>query len=183
MAELVVVEAEGRLRRFVVELARRSFGELDAEWVARGLEWDRRWARTLVLLVDGEPVGFDQVYVWPCCGVMMGVHHYAAVVPGARGRGYGKLLIASGEEVLEEMGAEVFAATLSSGNRASRAMLEALGYRVLGWREVEKATCRDVVEELLYVTGGYGDDLVALKTAGCPWGDPLAVLGARCERV
>ncbi len=182
MAELVVVEAEGRLRRFVVELARRSFGELDAEWVARGLEWDRRWARTLVLLVDGKPVGFNQVYAWPCCGVTLGVHHYAAVVPEARGRGYGKLLIASGEEVLEEMGADVFAATLSSRNRASRSMLEALGYHVLGWSEVGEATCESIVEELLYVTGGYGDDLVALKTAGCPWRDPLTLLGARCSR-
>ncbi len=182
MPRLMVVEAHSRkLREFVRRLARRVFSDMDAYWVERGLEWDPRWAKTLVLLVDDVPVGFDQVYVWPCCGLMLGVHHYAAVDPEYQGRGYGRLLIASGEEVLEEMGAEVFAATLSSRNIASRRMLESLGYSVMEWRVVEEQTCSDALEELMYVTGGYGDDLVALKGVGCPPKDPFEAMKEWCK--
>ncbi len=164
---LEVVEARGRLRDFVVRLAYELFGG-EGYWVEVGLGWSRRWARTLVLLEDREPVGFAQVYVWPCCGAMLGVHHYVGVVPSRWGRGYGKLLIASGEEVMDEMGAEVYSATLSASNARSRGMLEAMGYRVMWWNEAEKLLGRECVEELEYVTGGYTDDLVALKPGGCP---------------
>ncbi len=165
---LEVVEARGgRLRRFVVELAYEAFGE-EGYWVEVGLSWSRRWARTLVLLEDGEPVGFNQVYVWPCCGTMLGVHHYVAVRRDRRGRGYGKVLVASGEEVMEEMGAEVFAATLRASNEASRRMLEEMGYTLMTWEEAEERLGPACVEDLMYVTGGYTDDVVALKPAGCP---------------
>jgi GNAT superfamily N-acetyltransferase len=168
---LAVVEARGRLKHFVVELAYRLFGE-EGYWVEVGLSWSRRWARTLVLLEDGEPVGFNQVYVWPCCGTILGVHHYVAVDPSRWGRGYGKLLIAAGEEVMEEMGAELFAATLRADNKRSRGMLEAMGYTILSWREVEERYGPVCLDELMYVTGGYTDDLIALKAVGCPPPDP-----------
>ena len=174
---LMVVDAEGRLRDFVVDLAYRLFGS-EGYWVEVGLDWSKRWARTLVLLEDGEPVGFTQVYVWPCCGTMLGVHHYIGVVESKQGRGYGKLLLASGEEVLEDMGARVFAATLSSSNMRSRRMLESMGYTILAWIEAERLLGEECVEELEYVTGGYTDDLVALKAAGCPPRDILEALPA-----
>ena len=165
---LVVVEAlMPRLRRFVVELAYEAFGE-EGYWVEVGLSWSRRWARTLVLLEDGEPIGFNQVYAWPCCGTILGVHHYVAVRGDRRGRGYGKVLVAAGEEVLDEMGGKVYAATLRASNMASRRMLEEMGYRVMAWSEAEEELGAVCVDELMYVTGGYTDDLVALKPGGCP---------------
>ena len=164
---LEVVEVKRKYRDFVVRLAYRLFGQ-EGYWVEVGLGWSRRWARTLVLLEDGEPVGFTQVYVWPCCGTMLGVHHYVAVMPSRWGRGYGKVLIASGEEVMEEMGAEVFSATLRASNTRSRRMLESMGYQVMSWDEAARIFGDACVDELQYVTGGYTDELVALKPAGCP---------------
>jgi len=181
LVEVRVVEADSRLRRFVVRLARRLFGE-EAYWVEAGFRWEPRWVRTLVLLVDDKPAGFNQVYVWPCCGLMLGVHHYIGVEPGLQGRGYGKVLLASGEEVLVEMGAEVFAATLRAGNVRSRRMLESMGYRVYSWEELERLLGDEVVDELGYATGGYTDDLVALKDASEPWRDPIELLRRRVVR-
>ncbi|AEM37926.1 GCN5-related N-acetyltransferase [Pyrolobus fumarii 1A] len=177
---LEVVEAEGELKDFVRKLAYELFGS-EGYWVEVGLEWDRRWVRTLVLLVDGEPVGFNQVYVWPCCDdkLMLGVHHYAGVRPEFQGRGYGKILIASGEEVLEELGAEVFAATLRADNTASRRMLESLGYDVMTWDDLRRKLGNEITEDILYVTGGYTDDLVALKTGCCPWRDPVEYIASK----
>ncbi len=178
MTVVKVVEADEKLRRYVVDLAYRLFGD-EAYWVEAGFRWEPRWVRTLVLFIGGTPVGFNQVYVWPCCGLMVGVHHYVGVEPRFQGRGYGKVLIASGEEVLEMMGAELFAATLRAWNTRSRRVLESMCYTILSWDKLVEVLGEGIVSDLEYATGGYTDDLVALKYAKESWRDPIQVLASR----
>ena len=92
----------------------------------------------------------------------VGVVYYVAVLPGYRGRGVGKAIIASIEEILESSGVGVFMATTRRDNAASRRMLSDLGYLEIELESLD----RSLEEVVTMATCGYEDDLLYIKPGG-----------------
>ncbi len=143
-----------------------------------------RLGAALVALVAGRPAGAVVYYRIPSHGFEAVVIYYVAVLPWARRRGLGRLLVASAEEHAAITGRaerRVYMATIREGNVASASMFESLDYRVepvealaeeRGWetaRLVEAATC------------GYEDYYVAARAE--PPGDPFSLLWAAEDSV
>jgi hypothetical protein len=81
------------------------------------------------------------------------------VLPRYRGRGIGRAIVASIEQLLSFEGTEVFIATTRVDNVASRDMLSSLGYI-----EVFIDNLSDDLREIVtMMTCGYEDDLLYVK--------------------
>ena len=89
-------------------------------------------------------------------------HYYVVVARGHRGRGLGKVLVTSAEELC---GADVYLATTTEDNVASRRMFRSLCYAEYAWSRLETLYGWDVVDELVRLTCGYEDDVVMVRPA------------------
>ncbi|WP_460126262.1 N-acetyltransferase family protein [Stetteria hydrogenophila] len=108
------------------------------------------------------------VVAYPARGpVCLGVIYYVAVLEGWRGRGLGRVLVASAEEALEWEGCRFTVATTSRGNEASVRLFSSLGYRVLGVEEAAGELGWEAVDALLHASCSFEDDVLMVK----PW-DP-----------
>lgn len=115
--------------------------------------------RTVVVYEDGV-AGVGLFYLVPRLNT--GVIYYVSVLPRHRGRGIGKAIVVSIEEILGYEGVEVFIATTRRDNVASRRMLRDLGYT-----EIELKDLGSDLEELVtMMTCGYEDDLLYIKPGG-----------------
>lgn len=94
----------------------------------------------------------------------LGVVYYVAIEEGFRGRGLGKILVASAEEVFESEGLDYSIATIRGDNTASLRLFTSLDYEIVGWDRLERVCGEDIGERLLRVSCGYDDDYVALKS-------------------
>jgi len=93
----------------------------------------------------------------------VGVIYYVYVKRGYWGLGYGKVLVASMEELLASKGTRVYVASTTSSNTRSRRLFESLGYRVLEWSVLEEELGYDVAEALEAIACMYDDDVVMVK--------------------
>ncbi len=118
----------------------------------------------LVALADGERAGAVVAYAAPG-PLSLGIVYYIAVRPRWRGRGLGRVLLASAEEALEWLGAEAFLATASAGNEASATLFSGMGYTVKAIWEAAGEIGWEAVDALLHAACSYEDDLVMVK----PW--------------
>ncbi|MEM4788383.1 MAG: GNAT family N-acetyltransferase [Ignisphaera sp.] len=110
-----------------------------------------------VIAYDNGVSGVGVFYAIPRLSI--GVIYYVAVLPRSRGRGIGKAIVASIEELLSYDNVEVFVATTRSNNLASRSMLRDLGYI-----EVVLGELDNEIEELItMMTCGYEDDVLYIK--------------------
>ncbi len=147
-----------------VEVVGNVFGWRDAYYAHEGARGAGGFG--LVARIDSEIVG--AVVAYPARGpVVIGVVYYVAVPGEWRGRGVGRVLVASAEEVLEERGSQVFLATTYYGNEASIHLFDSLGYRVVGVAQASVELGWDAVEALLHAACSYEDDVLMVK----PW-DP-----------
>lgn len=113
-----------------------------------------------VIAYDKKVVGVGVFYAIP--RLSTGVIYYVAVLPEHRGRGTGKAIIASIEEILSYEDIGIFIATTRKDNTASRKMLKELGYV-----EIELESLSDTLEELItMMTCGYEDDILYIKSGG-----------------
>ena len=113
---------------------------------------------------SGELVGQSVIYKLSPGSSVLGIIYYIAVLPRYRGQGYGKVLLASAEEVLSMGGADYFLATISGDNDASINMFRSMGYRLYSWKEISRICGYRAMEILRMETCGYEDDLVAMKS-------------------
>ncbi len=120
----------------------------------------------LVLEHDGRVVG--AVAAYPARGEgeapLLGVIYYVAVYPKYWGRGYGKILVASAEEILEDsVDVDLFVSTIDSSNERSISLFKSLDYRVYGLEEASSKWGWSPVLGLLHAACSYEEDLIALK--------------------
>lgn len=111
----------------------------------------------------GELVGQSVLYRLDLGSVVMGVIYYIAVLPSYRGRGYGRVLLASAEEALSMGGVGYFAATISGDNEPSINLFRSMGYEIYSWGDVTRICGHRAMEILRMGTCGYEDDLIAIK--------------------
>jgi len=119
----------------------------------------------LVLEYDGLPVGSAIGYTAGGRGgqVALGVIYYVYVRPRSRGRGLGKVLVASLEELLSGMGASLYVASTREDNWSSQKMFESLGYKVFNWWELEEEVGSEALEALEAAACMYEDEIVMIK--------------------
>ncbi len=153
-----VVVGGWSLREIVHSILEEEMGELHAYYALEAL----RAGGLAAVVYDPEPVGAEVFYTLP--GVC--VHYYVCVVEGRRGRGYGRVLVASVEEYCGSQGSTRYVATTTIDNRASCRLFESLGYTGYTWREIAARVGEDGVDMLLKLTCGYEDDVVYIKPAG-----------------
>lgn len=145
-----------------VEVVGEVFGWRDAYYAREGALGAGGFG--LVARVDSEAVG--AVVAYPARGPLtLGVIYYVAVLEDWRGRGLGRILVASAEELLEEAGSQVFLATTYYGNEASIHLFDSMGYRVVGVARASAEIGWDAVEALLHAACSYEDDVLMVK----PW--------------
>ena len=119
----------------------------------------------LVLEYNGLPVGSAIGYTAGGRGgqVALGVIYYVYVRPRSRGRGLGKVLVASLEELLSGMGASLYVASTREDNWSSQRMFESLGYKVFKWWELEEEVGSEALEALEAAACMYEDEIVMIK--------------------
>ena len=154
--------------------------------VGRSMGWWHRYyaeaavrrgvATCLVLVDDGRAVGTAIVYIVDAV-LRVGVIYYVAVDPSKRGCGYGKILLASAEEVLEERGCRVFVATTTEDNDAALRLFRSMGYEAIHLDELGRI-CPECLDNVLRATCGYEDDVLLYK--GCSLRELLKVF-RRCR--
>jgi GNAT superfamily N-acetyltransferase len=146
LSDLRLIESEiGEIHRYYAE-------NLDPSKSAR-----------LDLYLNKVLIGQAVVY-WISSGhASIGVVYYVAVDKRFRGRGLGKILVLSSEEILTEKGSLVALATLRSGNKASINLFNSLNYELYSWDHIERSCGADIVDFLLKATCGYEDDYLAIK--------------------
>ncbi len=116
----------------------------------------------LVLRVNGRDAGSVIYYKVTLPSLSIGVIYYVVVKSKYRGMSYGKILVASAEELLQPV--DMVVATISGGNKASIAMFESMAYRLYSWEELDSVNSG--LSEVIYrVTCSYEDDIVAIKTS------------------
>lgn len=112
-----------------------------------------------VVVHNGEDIAVGVFYsVDP---ISAGVIYYVGVLPRYRGRGVGKIVVASIEEILSLRRASVFLATTRSNNIASRKMLKDLGYLEIDLDVIDEGAREAVV----MLSCGYEDDLLYVKVS------------------
>ncbi|MEM2512452.1 MAG: GNAT family N-acetyltransferase, partial [Ignisphaera sp.] len=117
---------------------------------------DSGLCRAVIAYEDGVS-GVGVFYTIPRLSI--GVIYYVAVLSKFRGRGTGKAIVVTIEELLSYEGVDVFMATTRSSNLASRNMLRDLGYI-----EVMLSNLANEVEDLItMMTCGYEDDVLYVK--------------------
>lgn len=121
-------------------------------------------ARVVELYLEGAPIAQSVVYPADLGGYVLGVLYYVAVRRNLRGKGFGGLLLSCSEQVLSELGAKVYAATVERGNTPSLSLFKSKGYTLHSWGEVSKVCGRRVAESLKKATCGY-EEVFALKGA------------------
>lgn len=92
----------------------------------------------------------------------IGVVYYVAVRKDCEGKGLGKTLVLSAEEVLNRESCRIFLASTQLSNEASRALFRSLGYEEFELDELYQryGTSVDLLVESLCA---YEDDLILVK--------------------
>ncbi len=135
------------------------------ESVRRGL------SKTLVAFIDNVPVGVGVYYVINGGFVRVCVHYYIVVRREYRGRGLGKILVTSIEEINRRV--HGFIATTTYENLISRKLFSSLGYSEYTWDYVEEVLGYKALREILRATCGFEDDLIMVKSGNL---SPLELL-------
>lgn len=117
----------------------------------------------LDLYLGDELIGQSVVYWISGRGEILGVIYYIAVDKRFRNRGFGKILVSSSENYLEELGADIIAASMREDNIASIRVFEDLGYALYRWSDLDDLCKNNFSETLLRATCGYEDDYIAIK--------------------
>lgn len=117
-------------------------------------------ARGLVAVSNGSRLGAAIFYEARLDSLRLGVIYYVAVKRGWQGRGIGKSLVATAENILS-LGSYI--ATLSSDNERSARLFKGLGYEILDWESLARRFGNVLAEAIYYATCSYEDDIVAVK--------------------
>jgi GNAT superfamily N-acetyltransferase len=157
----LVVRGEWRLALAVI---REVMGEYHAYYAA----WAVRRGGGLVARLCGEPAGAVVYYTAPLRDLTLGVVYYVAVLPPYRGRGLGRVLVASAEEAMRDV--DAYAATTSDGNVASKRLFSSMGYTVESWDSLEARAGPAAAEAVYLSTCAYEDDTVMTREEVRPLG-------------
>jgi len=168
-----------------------DFNSLDVIRASMG-RWHHQFARSvgglgglvLDLVISGRVVGQSVVYTLDLGSGVFGVVYYIAVLPQYRGRGLGKILLASSEEVLADMSSEYLMATISEDNISSMKLFGSMGYQLYRWDHIAGECGWKAAELIRMATCGYEDDIAAVKSANGPPALPdlCSVDGKRARR-
>ena len=159
-SSIIVVEDEEEAIRII----KRVMGERHAYYALEALRALEE-STGLVARVNGRSVGSVVAYIARGSGraPSLGIIYYVAVLPQYRGRGYGKVLVASAEEILESSGSEVFVSTIEASNEASINLFRSLGYATLSLEDAREVIGMRAVLGVLHAACSYEDDIIALK--------------------
>ncbi|BAN90714.1 GNAT family N-acetyltransferase [Aeropyrum camini] len=155
MAGVEVVEDPG----LAADIVSRVMGRYHGYYARAALE-RLKGAVGLVARLGGEEAGAVVCYRAEA-RVELGVIYYVVVLPRARGRGLGKLLVSSCEEKLGTP--HFYVATIELRNTASARMFQSLGYRVMADYELADIVGWEAVAAIHHATCSYEEDLIALK--------------------
>lgn len=153
----------------VIEHDRNYSSKLVKDFIEKSMSWFHSYYATsciesgvcrALIAYDSGVVGVGVFYV--VHEIYVGVIYYIAVSPRHRGRGVGKIVLASIEEILDSENTKIFIATTKRENIASRKMLIDLGYEEIGMEKISK----DLEEVITMMTCSYEDDLLYVKQNG-----------------
>ncbi len=157
------VTIEGKdAARLVYAMVAAAMGKLHAFYaaypVARGV------AMTAILYDDtGKARGVNVFYRLGKGDESICVHYYVVVDRRFRGRGYGRILVASVEEACRS---RVYLATTTSDNVASLRLFSSMCYNVYSLAALVEKLGWDVVYDIIAAACGYEDDIVFVKANG-----------------
>jgi len=151
-------------------IVHRDFSSLEVIRASMG-RWHHHFARSvrdlgglvLDLVLSGRVVGQSVVYTLDLGSGTFGVVYYIAVLPQYRGRGLGRILLASSEEILAGMSSKYIVATISGDNTPSIRLFASMGYQLYGWDQIAGECGWGAAELIRMATCGYEDDIVAVK--------------------
>lgn len=157
-------------RRLIIEECDRECIDIAVSILERSLSWFHAYyasvcieqgvCRVLVCRDGDNVVGVGVFYTIDTKPVSVGVIYYIAVDRSFRGRGIGKAIVASIEELMEMESVGFYIASTRLDNTASRRMLEELNYSWILLDDME-GTVREIAEEL---TCAYEDDVLYIKS-------------------
>lgn len=149
-----IVECNRNCSKIVSEILEKTMSWFHSYYAASCIEINVCRA---VVAYDRDLVGVGVFYKIP--KIEVGVIYYVGVLPGFRGRGIGKAIVSSIEEILSDEGVELFIATTRRDNVASRSMLKDLGYIEVFINELSE----EIEEVITMMTCGYDDDILYIK--------------------
>jgi len=112
-----------------------------------------------VIALDRDVVGVGVFYKVDLKPYAIGVIYYVAVDERYRGKGIGKMIVASIEELLNSDSLGYYVASTRSSNIGSRRMLQDLGYIEVYLDDLDS----DLYEAILQAVCAYEDDILSIK--------------------
>jgi len=167
---------EGRSLAECIDVVSRALNPWNAYYAKSAVE--SGVASFATLLIDGVPRGCSVFYTLDTDPIV-GVVYYIAIDPPLWGRGLGKVLLASTEELLELRGSRLFVATTREDNVASRALFSSMNYAEKRLDELYAESPR-AAENLVRALCSFEDDVVMYRGAGLK---TLLKAFERCGRV
>jgi len=93
----------------------------------------------------------------------VGVVYYVVVDERFRGRGLGKILVSSAEQIFEDLNLDFSIATASIDNVVSHRMFKSLSYDEEDLERISRICSHQIQEMILKLSCGYEDDLLFYK--------------------
>ncbi len=115
-----------------------------------------------VIALDRNVVGVGVFYKVDLKPYAIGVIYYVAVDERYRGRGIGKMIVSSIEELLNSNSLGYYIASTRSSNISSRKMLQDLGYMEIYLDNLDS----DIREVIIQAVCAYEDDILSIKPVG-----------------
>ncbi len=122
-------------------------------------------SRGLVALLDGKLVG-SVIFYKVSKSLDIGVIYYIGVIKSFRNKGYGKVLLASAEELLSQGSKRIlYMATISKGNESSVRLFRSMGYKIINLNKSINIEPK-VLNIMKKLACAHEDEYAALKVEG-----------------
>ncbi|MEM0260985.1 MAG: GNAT family N-acetyltransferase [Sulfolobales archaeon] len=117
----------------------------------------------LILSSERRLVGQGVFYKIATPEIILGVIYYLVIGREFRGKGFGRILLATLEEILSWEDAEIFIASTTLDNEASRRLFRSLDYKEFSWKDLYKLLGSEETEILRKALCSYEDDLIMIR--------------------
>ncbi len=119
-------------------------------------------SKIAVAFMNGKPLGVGIYYIINGLFARVCVHYYIVVLKKYRGKGIGKIITLSIEELNDDV--KGFISTTKNTNYDSRRLFRSLGYNEYTWKDIENKLGYNITRILMKATCGFEDDMIMVKS-------------------